>query len=83
MTKLQVEEFPNLYRDSNTRAVINNNKEEYENYLRSRDQKLKELNRVEKLESDMSDLKNDLSEIKSLLRNIANGSWKHKNWKHQ
>lgn len=74
MTKLQVEEFPNLYRDPKTRAVINDNKEEYESYIRSRDQKLKELNRVEKLENDMSDLKDDINEIKSLLRNIANGS---------
>lgn len=75
MERMQVEEFPNLYRDSQTRAVINNNSDEYENYLRNRDQKIKEIGRVEKIENDMQNLKNDISEIKSLLRSIANGSW--------
>ncbi|WJZ48415.1 hypothetical protein [Synechococcus phage DSL-LC02] len=60
---IKVEGYPDLVRDPSTGAIINNDKNAYQNYLDSRDRKLRELERIENLEKDMS-------EIKSLMHKI-------------
>ena len=57
----------NLFRDRNTGAIINNDKSAYSNYIRMKQQKQNERN-----ELDM--IKSDIEEIKSLLRELTNGS---------
>lgn len=57
----------NLFRDKNTGAIVNNDTSAYNNYLRMKEQKKKERN-----ELDM--IKSDIEEIKSLLRELTNGS---------
>ena len=60
-------------KDNNTllsNAIVNDSKQEYEKYMLLKKQKEKETNRVENLESEVNDIKNDLGEIKSLLKSF-------------
>jgi len=52
-------------------AIVNNNKSEYENFLRISEQKYKEKQEFEKLKTDVKTIKGDLDEIKSLLKSIV------------
>jgi len=64
---IQVEGEQNLFRDRNTGAIINTDNASYIQY-----QKMKQRRQNERAELDM--IKSDIEEIKSLLREIANGS---------
>ena len=60
----KVEGHPGLIRDLESNAVINKDKSAYQNYIQLRDQKLKEKERLDKLE-------NEVCEIKSLLQKFV------------
>lgn len=75
MDYLKVDGFTNLVRDPNTNSIINTNMSEYQQYLARRNVKSEENQKLESLESDVTNIKNDLDEIKSLLRRLINGSW--------
>lgn len=64
---IPVKGHSNLFRDKNTGAIVNNDTSAYANYIRMKEQKQKEKN-----ELDM--IKSDIEEIKSLLRELTNGS---------
>lgn len=64
---IPVEGHNNLFRDRNTGAILNKDKSAYLNYI-----KLKEIK--EKEQNEISEIKKDIDEIKSLLREIINGS---------
>ena len=49
-------------------AIVNNNKSEYEKFLRISEQKYKEKREFEKLKTDVDTIKGDLDEIKSLFK---------------
>ena len=68
---MKVEAQDNLVRDMSSNAIVNNNKSEYENFLRVSEQKYKEKKEFEKLKTDVNSLKNDLDEIKSMLKSIV------------
>ena len=68
---LKVEAQDNLVRDMSSNAIVNNNKSEYENFLRVSEQKYKEKKEFEKLKTDVNSIKNDLDEIKSMLKSIV------------
>lgn len=70
--KIPVEGSPHLYRDEGTNAIINTNKNEYENYISIRENKLKELKRISKLESELRSVKEDIGEIKDLILGLYN-----------
>jgi len=72
MEFIKVEGHDGLVRDPNTNAIINTNKDDYENYKRQREAKLKEKEKVEKIEFDVNSIKNDLDEIKNILRSLIN-----------
>ena len=61
----------NLSRDLKTNAIVNTNKSDYEAYIRQRDLKISDKERVNKIESDLSELKSDINEIKDLLRKLT------------
>ena len=60
----KVEGHSDLIRDLETNAVINTNKTAYQDYLKMREEKLKEKQRLDKLE-------NEVGEIKSLLQKLV------------
>ena len=68
---VKVEAQDNLVRDMSSNAIVNNNKSEYENFLRVSEQKYKEKREFEKLKTDVNSMKNDLDEIKSMLKSIV------------
>jgi len=68
---IKVEAQDSLVRDVSSNAIINNNKSEYENFLRISEQKYKEKKEFEKLKTDVKTIKGDLDEIKSLLKSIV------------
>lgn len=74
MDYIRVKGHDNLIRDPKTNSIINTNMSEYAEYLSRRDSKLKENERVNNLESDIINMKEDLDEIKLLLRRLLNES---------
>lgn len=74
MNYSKVKGHPDLVRDENTKAILNTNMEEYKKYMSMKKSKEMEVARIKNLESDVSSIRNDLDEIKNLLRNLANGS---------
>mgnify|MGYP003312504436 CR=1 FL=1 len=67
---VKVEAQDSLVRDMSSNAIVNNNKSEYEDFLRISEQKYKEKKEFEKLKSDVDNIKDDLDEIKSLLKSM-------------
>jgi len=74
MEDLKVKGHSDLIRDPITNAIINTNKNGYEEYISRRDIKRNETQKVKDLEDELSCIKDDLNEIKSLLRSLTNGS---------
>jgi len=62
-----------LIRDSSTRAILNNDSSQYDNYLKRRAQRQQGEDRIDNMESDLKNLKDDINEIKNLLRALSNG----------
>ena len=61
-------------RDPNTNSIVNVNMSEYQEYITRRDSKSEKNQKIQNLESDVAIIKNDLDEIKSLLRSLVNES---------
>ena len=64
---IPVKGHPNLYRDEQTGAIINCDNQSYNQYMNS-------LNNRNLQKQEIENMKNDIAEIKSLLREIINGS---------
>lgn len=75
MTYLKVEGYTHLVRDQNTNSIVNTNMSEYQEYISRRNIKNEENQKVQNLEKDLANMKEDLYEIKNLLRSLVNGSW--------
>lgn len=71
MNLIPVENQKDLYRDPRTNAIINMNKTDYESYVKRRDSIKNEKSRVDKIEDDITSVKEDLNEIKSLLKKLV------------
>ena len=63
-----------LARDPNTNNIINVNKVSYEHYIASRNAKNEKNEKVQTMEEDLANVKSELDEIKSLLKELINGS---------
>jgi hypothetical protein len=66
---IKVEGHPNLYRDEQSGAIINFDTIAYNNYVNS-------LNKRDQQKREIDNIKNEISEIKSLLKQLLekNGS---------
>lgn len=64
---IPVEGHNNFFRDRYTGAILNNDSSGYIRYMKMKEQKQKE-------RDELDQLKNDIAEIKSLLKEITNGS---------
>ena len=74
MDYVKVKDNEHLIRNTNSNCIVNTNKSEYEEYLTRRKLKKIEKNKVDNLERDISTLKNEITEIKDLLRSLVNGN---------
>ena len=63
-----------LARDPKTNAIVNVNNLEYTQYLSRREVKIEKNQKVETMEEDLANVKSELNEIKSLLKELLNGS---------
>ena len=70
---MKVEGHNNLIRDDNSNAIVNTSSSEYNNYISLRNKRKKGTNRIDNMENDLKSLKDDINEIKSLLRALSNG----------
>ena len=70
---MKVEGHSNLIRDEQTNAILNNNSSEYDNYIKRRAQRKQGSDRIDNMEDDLKSLKDDINEIKTLLRALSNG----------
>tara|TARA_B100000212_G_C27231746_1_gene471931 strand:+ start:57 stop:278 length:222 start_codon:yes stop_codon:yes gene_type:complete len=69
----KVKDNSDLVRDPNTGSILNTNSLDYEKYVAQRKIKNKEHQKTENIERDISTLRQELDEIKSLLRELVNG----------
>ena len=60
MDYIKVKGHNHLIRDTKTNSIINTNVSEYNEYISRRDSKLKESQKIQNLESDVDNIKNDL-----------------------
>ena len=63
-----------LARDPETNAIVNVNTLEYTQYLSRREVKTEKNQKVQTMEEDLANVKSELNEIKSLLKELLNGS---------
>ena len=70
---MKVEGHNNLIRDQNSNAILNTDSSEYNNYISLRTKKKQRTNRIDNMENDLKSLKDDINEIKTLLKALSNG----------
>ena len=73
---IPVEGNSDLVRDPNTDQIINTNTNAsaYQQYINRREQRKHEKEKSLNIEEDLANLKNEMNEIKSLLKELVNGN---------
>ena len=72
--KYKVEGHSSLLKDTNTYGVINADKTAYQKYMQSVRARQKQSDQMRNIVREINTLKNDMLEIKELLKGITNGS---------
>ena len=73
MEPYNIEGHKDLARDPHTGTILNVNSLDYQHYVSSRNAKNLKNERVESMEQDLANLKGEIGEIKSLLKELVNG----------
>jgi hypothetical protein len=68
-----VEGHSNLLRDPNNDAIVNVDILGYEKYIAQREAKNKKNQKVKSIEQEVASMKEDINEIKNLLKELLNG----------
>ena len=68
--KLKVKDNPSLVRDSSSKAIIANDETAYSNYIRERNFR----SQVQHVEADITNLKQELGDIKSMLQQLISNT---------
>ena len=71
---IPVEGNSDLVRDPNTDQIINTNASAYQQYISRREQRKREKEKSLNVEEDIANLNRELSESKSLLKELVNGN---------
>ncbi len=74
MEKYTVDGHKDLARDPSTNSIVNVDNIGYDQYIASRNAKSEKNQKVQTMEEDLANVKNELNEIKSLLKELINGS---------
>ena len=69
---IPVEGKDGLYRDVASTAIIKDNQDEYDKYMASYNKRQKEAAEKRALQNEVSELKSEMSDIKSLLLTLVN-----------
>ena len=72
MSKLRVEGFSGLVRDTNSNAIVNVNKSEYQLYMSRYKSREKQSDVLRDTVKEIKTLKQELFEIKKLLKEVKN-----------
>ena len=70
----EMEGHKDLARDPETGAIVNVNTLEYTQYLSRNEVKTEKNQKVQTMEEDLANVKSELNEIKSLLKELLHGS---------
>ena len=73
MNYSNVKGHTDLVRDNSTRAIVSNDSSQYDNYLQRRAKRQQGKDRIDNIENHLKSLKDDINEIKTLLRALSNG----------
>ena len=73
MEKYTVKGHSDLARDPENGSIVNVNKTEYNQYLTRREVKSEKNQKVQNIEDELTNMKGDIDEIKSLLKELLNG----------
>ena len=73
MEPYNIEGHKDLARDPYTGTIVNVNSLDYQHYIASRNAKNLKNEKVESMEQDLANLKGEIGEIKSLLKELVNG----------
>ncbi len=69
-----IEGHSDLARDPITGSILNVNNHDYEHYVSSRKAKKVKREQTENMEQDLANLKSEMNEIKSLLKELVHGN---------
>ena len=67
---VKVKSDVSLVRDVNSNAIISKNQSEFDKFINLSKKKYEEKKKFDNMRSDLDSLKQDMNEIKTLLRNI-------------
>ena len=70
----KLEGHSDLARDPKTNSILNVNTTDYEQYFARRSVKNEEIKKSQNVEQELADLKSEMNEIKSLLKELVNGN---------
>ena len=73
MNHTNVQGHSDLVRDNSTGAILNNDTSQYNQYLSLRAKRKQGTDRIDNMEDDLKSLKDDINEIKTLLKALSNG----------
>ena len=73
MKHINVKGHAGLVREKDSSAILNVDSNEYEKYISQRQNRLKSRERMDTVERDLASLKDDINEIKFLLKALTNG----------
>ena len=71
---VKVKDHQNLLRDPLSNGIINTNKPEYDEYIARRDAAKKAKDSELTMKEDLDNLKGEINEIKSLLKELVHGN---------
>ncbi len=74
MEFIKVKDNEHLIKNTKSNFIVNTNKSEYDEYIARRKLKQSENQKVENIERDISTLRNEITEIKDMLRSLVNGN---------
>jgi len=74
MENYGVEGHADLARDPHTNSIVNVNKLDYEQYVSRRATKEEKNRHIQTIEDEVANMKDDINEIKFLLKELLNGS---------
>ena len=71
---IKVKDHQNLMRDPLSNGILNDNKSDYDEYVARRDAANKAKEKSSNMEEDLANLKGEINEIKSLLKELVHGN---------